>query len=62
VKEDSRDAMTAVITALDIEDKTITIRLKWATENSTKLSIRVGIFGSERKSVLIYQKIHDNLK
>ena len=62
VTEDGRDAMTAVITALDVEDKTVTIRLKWATENSTKLSIRVGIFGNERKSVRIYQKIHDNLK
>lgn len=62
VTEDGRDAMTAVITALDVEDKTVTIKLKWATENSTKLSIRVGIFGNERKSVRIYQKIHDNLK
>ena len=62
VTEDNKDAMTAVIVSHDVEGKTITIKLKSATEKTTKLSIRVGLFGSKRKSALIYQKIHDNLR
>jgi hypothetical protein len=58
----SKDALGAEIIAYDAQDKKITIRLKSATEGSTKLSIRIGVFGSETKSRLIYQKIHDNLQ
>lgn len=36
--------------------------LKSATKKTTELSIRIGIFGSETKSRLIYQKIRENLQ
>jgi len=62
VTQDSKDALVAKIIARDAQDKKITINLKTTAENTTKLSIRVGVFGSETKSRLIYQKIHDNLK
>ncbi len=57
----SKDALSAVIVARDSQDKKITIRLKKVTEEATKLSIRVGVFGSETKSRLIYQEIRENL-
>lgn len=58
----SKDALSAVIIARDAEDKKVTIKLKAAAEDSTKLSIRIGVFGSETKSRMIYQKIQENLQ
>ena len=57
----TKDALTATIHARDAEDKKVTITLKRTTEQTTKLSIRIGTFGNETKSRLIYQKIYDNL-
>ena len=57
----TKDALGAEIVTYDAQDKKITIRLKSAAEGTTKLSIRIGVFGSETKSRLIYQKIRDNL-
>lgn len=61
VTKESKDAMSAAIIARDAEDKKVTIKLKKTADNTTKLSIRIGIFGNERKSRLIYQAIQDNL-
>jgi len=58
----SKDALGAEIVTYDAQDKKITIRLKSAAEGTTKISIRIGVFGSETKSRLIYQKIRDNLQ
>ena len=52
----------AEITTFDAQDKKIKVKLKAATDRTTKLSIRIGTFGSETKSRMIYQKIRDNLK
>ena len=57
----TKDALGAEITTYDAQDKKVTIKLKSEAEGTTKLSIRIGVFGSETKSRLIYQKIHDNL-
>jgi hypothetical protein len=58
---ESKDALSAVIIARDAQDKKVTIKLRASTEETTKISIRVGVFGDETKSRLIYQKIRDNL-
>ena len=58
----TKDALGAEIVTYDAQDKKITIRLKSAAEKTTRLSIRIGVFGSETKSRLIYQTIRDNLK
>jgi endo-beta-N-acetylglucosaminidase D len=58
----SKDAMSAMVVVRDAQDKKITIKLKAVTEEATKLYIRVGIFGSETKSRLIYQEIHESLR
>jgi hypothetical protein len=58
----SKDALGAEIDTYDAQDKKITIRLKSTAEDTTELSIRIGVFGSETKSRLIYQKIRENLQ
>lgn len=62
VTRDTKDAMSAVIVTRDAEDKKITIKLKAVTEDTTKISVRVGTFGSETKSRRIYEKIKENLR
>ncbi len=62
VTRESRDAISGVITARDAQDKKVTVKLNSTAEAVTKISIRVGLFGNETKSNLIYQTIHDNLR
>jgi hypothetical protein len=61
VSSDTKDALSAEIVARDAQDKKITIKLKSTTEDTTQISIRVGTFGSETKSILIYEQIKKNL-
>lgn len=56
-----KDALAAKIVARDAQDKKITIKFTSTTEDTTKLSIRVGLFGNETKSRLIYEQIRKNL-
>jgi hypothetical protein len=57
----SKDALTATINSRDAQDKKVKITLKKIAEQTTKVSIRIGTFGDETKSRLIYQKINYNL-
>ena len=57
-----QDALSAVIVARDAEDKRIMIRLKAATEETTKISIRIGTFGDQTKAHRIYNRMRENLK
>jgi hypothetical protein len=59
--KETKDALSAVVVARDAQDKKITIKLRAPTEGTTKVSIRVAVFGDEAKSRLIYQKIRENL-
>lgn len=61
VSKKTKDAMSAEIIVRDSQDKKIKIKLSATAEGTTKLSIRVGLFGSETKSRLIYQQIKKNL-
>ena len=62
VTKKSKDALSAVIVGRDAQDKKVSITLKTVSDEATKLSIRVGVFGSETKSRLIYKEISENLK
>jgi hypothetical protein len=57
-----KDALTAKIVGRDADDKKITIKLTSTTDGLTKLSIRIGLIGSETKSRIIYEQIKKNLK
>ncbi len=61
VIQKAKDAMTAEIMSRDAEDKKIRIKLKSTAEGMTKLSIRIGMFGDETKSRLIYETIKKEL-
>jgi len=60
--EGGKDAMSATFVARDAADKRVTIKMTSTTENTTKISIRVGTFGSETKSRLIFSKMMENLR
>ena len=61
VVQKAKDAMTAEIISRDAEDKKIRIKLKSTAEGMTELSIRIGMFGDETKSRLIYGAIKKEL-
>ena len=61
VIQKAKDAMTAEIISRDVEDKKIRIKLTSTAEGMTKLSIRIGMFGDETKSRLIYEAIKKEL-
>ncbi len=61
VIQKAKDAMTAEIISRDAEDKKIRIKLKSTAEGMTELSIRIGMFGDETKSRLIYETIKKEL-
>ena len=57
-----KDALSATLVARDASDKWVTIQLKALGEQMTKLSIRIGTFGDQTKSHMIYNRIRENLK
>jgi len=61
VTQKSKDALSAKVVARDAQDKKITIKMMSTAEGTTKLSIRIGLFGSETKSRLIYEQINKHL-
>ena len=61
ITEKVKDAMSAGIIIHDAQGKKITIKLNAMSQDTTKISIRVGVVGSETKSRLIYQKIREHL-
>jgi hypothetical protein len=61
IGSDTKDALSAEIVTHDAQNKKIVIKLKSTLENTTHISIRVGTFGSETKSRLIYEQIKKNL-
>ena len=58
----TKDALEARIVARDATDEEIVIKLKSTVVGATNISIRVGTFGDDTKSHLIYEKIRENLK
>lgn len=61
VTKDFKEALSAEIVGRDSDDRKTTILIKALSDNTTKISIRVGNFGNKVRSSLIYQKIHDSL-
>ena len=57
-----KDALEAEIIARDAQDKKVKVKLKSTSQYATELNIRVGVFGDEGKSRLIYEQIQKNLK
>lgn len=60
--EGGKDELSASLVARDAADKRVSIKLKTMTQDVTKISIRIGTFGSQTKQRLIYSKIRENLR
>lgn len=60
--KERKDLDSGLVVARDAEGKEAKITLKSTEHGGTKVSVRVGLFGDQARSLLIYQKIHDNLK
>ena len=56
---DEKDALSAQITARDASDKKVSISIKYLTDATSKVSIRVSLFGDESKSKKIYLKMRE---
>jgi hypothetical protein len=62
VEKDSRkDAFEAAVTARSADDKDVTINLKKTGERTTRVEIRVGVFGDEARSRQIMDEIQKGL-
>ncbi len=62
VGKKTKDAMSAVVVAHDAQDTKIAVKLSATAEGATKLSIRVGAFGNQTKSLLVHDQIKKNLQ
>jgi hypothetical protein len=58
----TRDVLGAKIVTRDAFDKKITIKIKYVTEYSSQINIRVAIFGDEEKSRKIFLEILEFLR
>ena len=58
----SQDVLGAQIIARDAQDTKITVTIKYVTEYSSQICIRVAVFGDEHKSRQIYLQICQYLK
>jgi len=57
---ENKDAFVAIITARTADDKKVEIKLTKASAETTKVQIRVGLFGDETRSLAILDKIKAN--
>lgn len=53
----AKDALQALVEAKMADGTNVTIKLKKKTESTTEVSIRVGTFGDEKKSIMILDEI-----
>ncbi|MCX7872799.1 MAG: DUF3568 domain-containing protein, partial [Verrucomicrobiae bacterium] len=61
IESKSKDALAGEVVCKGASDKTIKIKLKFVTEKTTEIRIRVGFWGNETFSYQILKKIRDNL-
>lgn len=57
---EKKDAFVAVTTARSADDKKIEIKVTKLADQTTKVQIRVGVFGDEARSLAILDKINAN--
>jgi hypothetical protein len=62
VVKDTKEKTEAEIAARDEADRKVTIRLVTQYEGITDISIRIGVFGDEKRSRSLYGKIHQALQ
>lgn len=58
---ENKDALTAIVIYRTADDKKVEVKVTKVTETTTKVAIRVGIFGDEKLSMTVLDKIKENL-
>ena len=61
VTEKAKDVFYAKVVAKGADGKYITVRIEPAGDNGSKVSIKVGSFGDQERSTIIYEKIKQSL-
>ena len=61
VTEKAKDVFYAKIVAKGADGKYITVRIEPAGDKSSKISIKVGAFGDQERSTIIYEQIKKSL-
>jgi predicted acyltransferase (DUF342 family) len=61
VTDKSKDALSGTVTAKTAKNKTVKIKLKYISNTSTELRIRVDTFGDESLSRIVLNKINSHL-
>lgn len=61
VTKSQKDALAGEITARRADDTRIVVRLRKQTDRITEIRVRVGVFGDEALSRVIYDKIKSNI-
>jgi hypothetical protein len=57
IKEQEKDGLSAKAIAYGADDKKVTVRLRREDEDRTSLKIRVGLWGDQRFSTVVLEKI-----
>ncbi len=58
---ENKDALTAIIISRTADDKKIEVKVTKITDSTTRIQIRVGVFGHEALSLTVLDKIKENL-
>jgi len=58
---ENKDALTAILISRTADDKKIEVKVTKVTDSSTRIQIRVGVFGNEALSLTVLDKIKENL-
>jgi hypothetical protein len=61
IKEEKHDRLTASIKSKFADGKNISIQISALTEKTTRLKIRVGVFGDKTKSEMVLNSIQEGL-
>lgn len=58
---ENKDALTAIIISRTADDKKIEVKVSKISDSTTRIQIRVGVFGNEALSLTVLDKIKENL-
>jgi hypothetical protein len=58
---ENKDALTAILISRTADDKKVEVKVTKVTESTTRVQIRVGIFGDEALSLTVLDRIKEQL-
>jgi hypothetical protein len=58
---ENKDALTAILISRTADDKKVEVKVTKVTESTSRVQIRVGIFGDEALSLTVLERIKEHL-